>query len=185
MTWKNLCEKHGFGRRLSVVEHFSSEAHMSNYFSRPPPQPISTSLTNYPPSLFNTVLSVHSGNVASSSRSFDSATATNAIRRPKMRSYKSHFKQRYRVETAWRSGGIAFTKHITPDQGVVTSLHLTPKYIVVALDNAKIHVFDTKGGNQKTLTGHVMGVWAMIPWGDTLVSGGCDRDVRVWNLATG
>lgn len=123
--------------------------------------------------------------MATVSRSFDSATSPHAIRRPKMRSYKSHFKQRYRVETAWRSGGVPFTKHITPDQGVVTSLHLTPKYIVVALDNAKIHVFDTKGGNQKTLIGHVMGVWAMIPWGDTLVSGGCDRDVRVWNLATG
>lgn len=76
-------------------------------------------------------------------------------------------------------------RHITPDQGVVTSLHLTKKYIVVALDNAKIHVFNTKGDHQRTLVGHVMGVWAMVPWGDHLVSGGCDRDVRVWNMANG
>ena len=76
-------------------------------------------------------------------------------------------------------------RHITPDQGVVTSLHLTKTYIVVALDNAKIHVFNTKGDLQRTLQGHVMGVWAMVPWEDTLVSGGCDRDVRVWNMATG
>lgn len=76
-------------------------------------------------------------------------------------------------------------RHITPDQGVVTSLHLTKKFIVVALDNAKIHVFNTRGDHQRTLTGHVMGVWAMIPWDDILVSGGCDRDVRVWNMATG
>ena len=76
-------------------------------------------------------------------------------------------------------------KHITPDQGVVTSLHLTKKYIVVALDNAKIHVFNTKGDLLRTLQGHAMGVWAMIPWDDVLVSGGCDRDVRVWNMATG
>jgi F-box and WD-40 domain protein CDC4 len=68
---------------------------------------------------------------------------------------------------------------------VVTSLHLTSKYIVVALDNAKIHVYDTNGDNQKTLQGHVMGVWAMVPWDDILVSGGCDREVRVWNMATG
>jgi len=74
---------------------------------------------------------------------------------------------------------------ITPDQGVVTSLHLTKKYIVVALDNAKIHVFNTKGQPQRVLQGHVMGVWAMVPWHDILVSGGCDRDVRVWNMATG
>ena len=74
---------------------------------------------------------------------------------------------------------------MTPDQGVVTSLHLTPKYIVVALDNAKIHVYNTNGDDQKTLQGHVMGVWAMVPWDDILVSGGCDREVRVWNMATG
>jgi len=89
------------------------------------------------------------------------------------------------VETAWRSGGKVDQRQITPDQGVVTSLHLTDKYIVVALDNAKIHVFDTEGSHQKTLQGHVMGVWAMVPWDDILVSGGCDRDVRVWNMATG
>lgn len=89
------------------------------------------------------------------------------------------------VETAWRSGGVCDARQITPDQGVVTSLHLTKKYIVVALDNAKIHVFNVNGYEQKTLQGHVMGVWAMVPWGDLLVSGGCDRDVRVWNLATG
>lgn len=106
-------------------------------------------------------------------------------RRPKATTYRSHFKQRYMVETAWRNGGQCDARQITPDQGVVTSLHLTKKYIVVALDNAKIHVFDTVGDHQKTLQGHVMGVWAMVPWGDLLVSGGCDRDVRVWNLATG
>lgn len=89
------------------------------------------------------------------------------------------------VETAWRSGGKVQSRYITPDQGVVTSLHLTDKYIVVALDNAKIHVFDANGSHQKTLHGHVMGVWAMVPWDDYLVSGGCDRDVRVWNMATG
>ncbi|KAH7359674.1 F-box/WD repeat-containing protein pof1 [Pyrenochaeta sp. MPI-SDFR-AT-0127] len=106
-------------------------------------------------------------------------------RKPQATTYRSHFKQRYMVETAWRNGGVCDARQITPDPGVVTSLHLTKKYIVVALDNAKIHVFDTLGDHQKTLQGHVMGVWAMVPWGDLLVSGGCDRDVRVWNLATG
>lgn len=106
-------------------------------------------------------------------------------RRIKATTYRSHFKQRYQVETAWRQGGHCDPRQITPEQGVVTSLHLTKKYIVVALDNAKIHVFDTEGFHQKTLQGHVMGVWAMVPWGDLLVSGGCDRDVRVWDLAAG
>lgn len=106
-------------------------------------------------------------------------------RRPKTTSYRSHFKQKYMVEAAWRRGGESIIKHITPDQGVVTSLHLTDKYIIVALDNAKIHVFNTMGDHQRTLQGHVMGVWAMVPWDNMLVSGGCDRDVRVWDMATG
>jgi F-box and WD-40 domain protein CDC4 len=89
------------------------------------------------------------------------------------------------IDSAWTKGGRCTQRHISPDQGVVTSLHLTPKYIVASLDNAKIHVYDTNGENQKTLQGHVMGVWAMVPWDDILVSGGCDREVRVWNMATG
>lgn len=104
--------------------------------------------------------------------------------RPKS-THRMHFKHRYLVESAWRKGGHMTARHITPEQGVVTSLHLTKKYIVVALDNARIHVFNTKGDHQRTLQGHVMGVWAMVPWDDILVSGGCDRDVRVWNMATG
>ena len=106
-------------------------------------------------------------------------------RRPRPLSYRAHFKQKYMVESAWNKGGVCAQRYVTPEQGVVTSLHLTSKYIVAAMDNAKIHVFDTVGDHQKTLQGHVMGVWAMVPWGDQLVSGGCDRDVRVWNLATG
>jgi F-box and WD-40 domain protein CDC4 len=101
-------------------------------------------------------------------------------------SHRSHFKHKFLVEAAWRKGGVMTARHITPEQGgVVTSLHLTKKYIIVALDNSKIHVFNIKGDHQRTLSGHSGGVWAMVPWGDILVSGGCDREVRVWNMATG
>lgn len=174
VTWMKLCEKHDYDRRSS----FSNAMPLS----RPPPQPTGyfegVGTAGSAPALPTT----HTSMIVAGSRSFDSSTA---IRRPKIKSYKSHFKQRYLVETAWRTGGSHTAKHITQDQGVVTSLHLTPKYIVVALDNAKIHVFDTEGNAPKTLLGHVMGVWAMVPWDDVLVSGGCDRDVRVWNMATG
>ena len=106
--------------------------------------------------------------------------------RPKStQTHRSQFKHHYLVNTAWKRGGHMTARHISPDQGVVTSLHLTKRYIIVGLDNARIHVFDTKGDLQRTLQGHVMGVWAMVPWDDILVSGGCDRDVRVWNMATG
>ncbi|KAG5917449.1 hypothetical protein E4U42_007241 [Claviceps africana] len=175
MTWKNLCVKHDYGRRLSEinaplpVSPMRSVAHTganadydmaaSSLF------PGSHSLSGHPHSALR--------------------SSENAPVRPKFRSYKSHFKKRYLVEAAWRSGGTSVHRNITQEGGVVTSLHLTSKYIIVALDNAKIHVFDTGGDNQRTLQGHVMGVWAMVPWEDTMVSGGCDRDVRVWDLKTG
>jgi F-box and WD-40 domain protein CDC4 len=167
-----------------------SEAHISTPpFSllRPPPNPIHGYFDGEgggPAYSYPGATSV-APQIPGNSKSFDSATSSNALRRPKIRSYKSHFKQRYLVETAWKTGGRNIARHITQDQGVVTSLHLTSKYIVVALDNAKIHVFNTDGNAQKTLQGHVMGVWAMVPWEDTLVSGGCDRDVRVWDMSTG
>ncbi|KAF4624792.1 hypothetical protein G7Y89_g13374 [Cudoniella acicularis] len=180
VTWMKLCAKHDYGRRMS-------EAHISTPpFSslRPPPNPVH-GYFDYEASYSHPSSSAVVPLIQGNSRSFDSATSSSALRRPKIRSYKSHFKQRYLVETAWRTGGRNIARHITQDQGVVTSLHLTSKYIVVALDNAKIHVFNTDGNAQKTLQGHVMGVWAMVPWDDTLVSGGCDRDVRVWDMSTG
>lgn len=170
MTWKNLCLKHDYQRRMSEIqaparqsatpEAYFSGQHDSDQANRGfSGAPTSTSL----PATF--------------------AASTNA--RPVRMSYKSHFKQRYLVDAAWRAGGRNISRNITQDGGVVTSLHLTSKYIIVALDNAKIHVFDTEGNPLRTLQGHVMGVWAMVPWDDILVSGGCDRDVRVWDLSTG
>ncbi|KAH8594861.1 F-box/WD repeat-containing protein-like protein [Bisporella sp. PMI_857] len=186
VTWMKLCAKHDYGRRLSEA-HITTPP-MSTF--RPPPNPV---LSTYFDGTMDTSMAVHAftGSSATSSytpgnsRSFDSTMSSHALRRPKIRSYKSHFKQRYLVETAWKHGGQNIARHITQDPGVVTSLYLTSKYIVVALDNAKIHVFNTDGNQQKTLQGHVMGVWAMVPWDDILVSGGCDRDVRVWDMSTG
>lgn len=185
MTWKVLCEKHDYRRRLSVKdEKMEMSSSLSLTSVRPPPHPLSLSQFDVARQSF-TGLPPSTNLLPMNSRSFDGTISSSRLQRPMIRSHKSYFKQRYLVETAWRTGGQNIARHITQDQGVVTSLHLTPKYIVVALDNAKIHVFDTDGNNQKTLQGHVMGVWAMIPWGDTLVSGGCDRDVRVWDMSTG
>jgi F-box and WD-40 domain protein CDC4 len=174
MTWKNLCVKHDFQRRLSGLDSGMPILNVPTIESTMEGE-IGTSSSfpgNHPVSGFH-----------SDSRGIDGLATP--PRRPKLQSYKSHFKQRYLVEAAWRSGGTSITRNITQEGGVVTSLHLTSKYIIVALDNARIHVFDTKGDSQRTLQGHVMGVWAMVPWEDTLVSGGCDRDVRVWDLRTG
>jgi F-box and WD-40 domain protein CDC4 len=181
VTWKNLCVKHDYGRRLSEV-YYGVPSYAS---ARPSPYP----LTDMDQANHSFPGAYPAAQPIQMSRSFDgpasSSSSSSGSNRPKLRSYKSHFKQRYLVESAWRTGGRNTTRTITQDGRVVTSLHLTPKYIVVALDNARIHIFDREGNALRTLQGHVMGVWAMVPWEDILVSGGCDRDVRVWDMATG
>ncbi|KAL2004272.1 hypothetical protein VTN02DRAFT_3997 [Thermoascus thermophilus] len=178
MTWKNLCDKHAYVyRRMS-----DDDRDFVDPFHTQPSSAVSSQHSGKGKLNGAAVRSADSiSEFASSAESYTPSRK----RRVKPSSYRSHFKQKYMVESAWNKGGRCTQRHITPDQGVVTSLHLTPKYIVVALDNAKIHVYDTNGENQRTLQGHVMGVWAMVPWDDILVSGGCDREVRVWNMATG
>lgn len=181
-AWKALYDKHEY-RRMSADSVGSSFANHTPTNATPGqwgsfPRSVS------PPRVVENMSWIEENHVNSSDVS--AALPTRKAKRPRPKStHRSRFKHRYLVESAWRKGGRMKAKHITPDQGVVTSLHLTKKYIVVALDNAKIHVFDTQGEHLRTLQGHVMGVWAMVPWEDALVSGGCDRDVRVWNMATG
>lgn len=192
-AWRLLCQKYSF--RSLVRDNKTREDEVADQMEDTEPQPWwqdedhRTSRTEDvlpKEQMLEVASSMPSNSEGLRTQSLDREAKRNPLqKRPQATTYRSHFKQRYMVETAWRNGGVCDARQITPDQGVVTSLHLTKKYIVVALDNAKIHVFDTIGDHQKTLEGHVMGVWAMVPWGDLLVSGGCDRDVRVWNLATG
>ncbi|KAI4197445.1 MAG: hypothetical protein LQ348_002164 [Seirophora lacunosa] len=181
-AWKALYDKHEYRRMSadSVGSSFANNIPTTTTQGQWGFLPRSAS----PPRTMDNMSSIDENSVNASDAS--AALPTRKAKRPRPKStHRSRFKHRYMVESAWRKGGRMKAKHITPDQGVVTSLHLTKKYIVVALDNAKIHVFDTQGEHLRTLQGHVMGVWAMVPWEDILVSGGCDRDVRVWDMATG
>jgi WD40 repeat protein len=154
-------EKQGF-RRLSVVHPLPS-----------PSAPMIASTTDL--SYFTSPINIPPG-----------AAVTNPIRRPPPRTYKSHFRERYILEKNWRIGGTLMARYITNDHGVVTTLCMSDKYIIVGLDNSNIRVFDEDGRFLITLAGHETGVWAMVVVGDDhLVSGGCDRDMRLWDLTTG
>ncbi|KIW49461.1 hypothetical protein PV05_11135 [Exophiala xenobiotica] len=180
MLWKRMLDKQNWRKSSSSlsddIEPLSlpQSAHGPYSYGRSPKRNLDGSLIG-PSSSAPNLTHPASNSLSSSPRA----------RKRQSQSHYSHFRHKYMIEAAWRKGGHSIIKHITPDQGVVTSLHLTDKYIVVAMDNAKIHVFNTVGEHQKTLKGHVMGVWAMVPWDDILVSGGCDRDVRVWDMSTG
>lgn len=184
-AWKTLSDKFGYRRMStdSMGSNFNAaSANSSQLFFGQYQRPSSpTRLLENMTAIAESSDTDHSNNPGVGESSRKSRRG-----RPKStQTHRSQFKHRYLVDAAWKRGGHMTARHISPDQGVVTSLHLTKKYIIVALDNARIHVFNTKGDIQRTLQGHVMGVWAMIPWEDILVSGGCDRDVRVWNMATG
>jgi F-box and WD-40 domain protein CDC4 len=208
MAWKSLCEKHAYRRMSEESLNMASRVAVRSAAStlqdeyphapqiRPHPHPYGIGFSPTP----NPALAPLSSASAPDLLGHSSLNAVPSLlppplsarsssrrvsQRPKAISYRSHFKHRYLISKAWRGGGMLSSHTITPDQGVVTSLHLTMDYIIVALDNAKIHVFSQTGEHLRCLQGHVMGVWAMAPYGDTLVSGGCDRDVRVWDLNSG
>ncbi|KAI7865780.1 WD40-repeat-containing domain protein [Spinellus fusiger] len=104
-----------------------------------------------------------------------------------------YFKRKYNIASAWAHGGRVKVIEEGFSDGLVTSLQFDEKYIVIGCDNHRIEVFDTRTGKKvRSLEGHEGGVWALqFKGGDkrdperVLVSGGCDRDVRVWDLDTG
>ncbi|KAI1293975.1 hypothetical protein EDD11_008294 [Mortierella claussenii] len=109
-------------------------------------------------------------------------------------SYKAYFKRRYLIDRNWISGRHSLISNTTHETGVVTSLQFDHHHIVVGCDNSRIQIFETTTGRLlRTLQGHLGGVWALEfvkgvgPTGGEklLVSGGCDREVRVWDMNTG
>lgn len=163
LTWKELCKSHHYRRLSAAVSLAPNRSHSIG----------SDSLAGF---------------LAAGGGMEDLAEAIynpDVTKGPIPTSYRSHFKHQYMLNTAWNSGGRLAAKYVISNSGVVTSLLMTGGYIVFALDNSKIFVFREDGKLLRSLFGHVMGVWALTLWGDTLVSGGCDRDVRVWNLKTG
>ena len=72
-----------------------------------------------------------------------------------------------------------------PGKGVVSSFRSTTTYIVIGLNDGKIHVFDTNGGYVRTLLEPTGAVWALAAFENTLLNGGKDGSVRVWDIVSG
>ncbi|KAF9558332.1 WD40 repeat-like protein [Agrocybe pediades] len=113
-------------------------------------------------------------------------------------SYRRHFKTSWIIRTNWREGGELLNMHrmpiVQPDTGTVTSLALDAEYVVVGFSNAMVKIFSSVSGVLcKTLVGHDSGVWSVClfskgGWGQPnpiVVSGGCDKVVRVWDVSSG
>ncbi|KAK9458203.1 WD40-repeat-containing domain protein [Dipodascopsis uninucleata] len=187
MTWKALCERRHYTGMAIDCKQKQSERMPEQIANVANDALLTTTsvIVSSPPtsnSVFTTVPITFSQNDGSM---MESTYNPVLVQRIQPTSYRMFFKQRYMVDSAWIHGGRLAARHVTTDQGVVTCLNITKNYIIVALDNSRIHIFTSDGRLSKTLTGHVMGVWAIMPWDDILVSGGCDRDVRVWDMITG
>ncbi|CCG82311.1 Putative uncharacterized protein [Taphrina deformans PYCC 5710] len=172
LTWKRLCRIHRYRRLSSLPAQIA-------------PVAVSATLSV----LANDESPYFSAPQGLGIIPVQTSTRINAIgrdsHRPRPTTYKSHFKQRYMIDSAWRHGGTTLARHITDDFATVTWSSLTSKYIILGLDNAKIYVFARDGRFLRTLAGHESGVWTLDVDDDTLCSGGCDKVLRVWDLPTG
>ena len=72
-----------------------------------------------------------------------------------------------------------------PGEGVVSSFHSTTTYILIGLDDGKIHIFDINGGYIRTFLESTGSVWALAANKNTLLSGGKDGSVHVWDIISG
>ncbi|KAI7897631.1 WD40-repeat-containing domain protein [Cokeromyces recurvatus] len=102
------------------------------------------------------------------------------------------FRRHYHIETAWNQGRGRMIPccEVTHLMGLVTSMQMNEDYIVIGCDNNRIDVFDTRTGHHlRSLSDHEGGIWALqfikTSVGYVLVTGGCDRVTRVWDLDTG
>ncbi|ORZ00320.1 WD40-repeat-containing domain protein [Syncephalastrum racemosum] len=111
---------------------------------------------------------------------------------PSQPSYRDYFRRRYNIDNAWHHGGRIISCRNSIGTALVTSLQIDGPYIVAGCDNQRIEVFcSSTGKHLRSLLGHGGGVWSLqfMKEEDSdeylLVSGGCDREARVWELSTG
>lgn len=107
---------------------------------------------------------------------------SNALKKPFTGSYKHLYKRRYFIRRNWHDGTFTRTSIPGPPDAIVTCLQFDDRYLIIGTDNEEhgfIEVVDLlKNNKRRVLRGHESGVWALEMQGDTLVSGGCDRDLR-------
>jgi F-box and WD-40 domain protein CDC4 len=103
--------------------------------------------------------------------------------------FKRVFIAHYTVRRNWNIGRCTHFSIDGPRAAIVTCLQFDDDQLIIATDNASyglIELYNTVTGERvRRISGHEGGVWALDFMGNVLVSGGCDRDVRVWDIKTG
>ncbi|ORY30794.1 WD40-repeat-containing domain protein [Naematelia encephala] len=100
---------------------------------------------------------------ASGSSSFSMREGGSKPETDQATSFKEQFRHAYLTESNWLNAGRMLASHTSQDDGVVTTLSVTSRYIVIGMANAKIHIFDANtGAFRRSLIGHELGVWALV-----------------------
>lgn len=72
---------------------------------------------------------------------------------------------------------------LASNQGVVTCMTITSKYIIIGLDNGNLHVLNHEGGNERVVKASERGLWALDAWGNEwVIAGGVGGSLGVWSL---
>lgn len=69
--------------------------------------------------------------------------------------------------------------------GVAITMHLSPNYIIISLDDKTVHVFSPDGELLHVLNGHEDNVQSLALNRDTLLCGKRGGEIQSWNLVTG
>lgn len=182
--WRDLCFKYNYelppARRLtfplSAKEYRSYDDKGNSAVSEVVPSPPRSS------SFSSDFMNVDENNVAADTKDVAFNTANKPAFNRNAVDFKLFFKRQYVLSKNWIRGKCDKFSVAGEPNAIVTCLQFDDDIMVIATDNASyglIEVFDSKHGRSlMKLTGHEGGVWALEFKGNTLVSGGCDRDLR-------
>ncbi|KUJ14158.1 WD40 repeat-like protein [Mollisia scopiformis] len=88
------------------------------------------------------------------------------------------------VESCIFSQQVSAESSVDEVEAVPTVCQFTLEFVVIAMSDGKIHVFDIHGTSKETLSTSLGTIWALNLRGNTLASGGTNNSIEIWDVST-